>query len=124
MGLSDELIQGEAILTLGPNGDVLRIVDLVVLLLKKGPEDAYLIEEEVSIKGETRTLCRLPGAKKRPDDNHFNVALRVLKKQLRIDENHIDIDNDDVRILEEEKESLAFPGIQTIYRKRIIHCNL
>jgi hypothetical protein len=64
-------------------------------------------------------LNRLPGAKRRPDENQFLSARRIIRRQLEIDENQVEFDIK-VKNIEEEKSSSGYPGLKTVYRKRII----
>merc|ERR1712190_196292 len=62
---------------------------------------------------------RLPGTKRRPDENQFLAAKRVLQRQLKINENLVNLSKD-VQIFEEHEDSPSFPGLSTVYRKRIM----
>lgn len=69
--------------------------------------------------GKSSTQPRIPGAKRRPDENQFLCARRILKRQLEIDENAVRISTD-VGYLEEDRGSKSYPGLKTVYRKRVI----
>merc|ERR1712226_136270 len=69
-------------------------------------------------------LNRLPGSKRRPDENHFLAAKRVLSRQLHISEDYIKIDEQGVHIVQEDKDSPSYPGLRTVYVKRIISAEL
>merc|ERR1711879_690339 len=101
-------------------GSLLRIVDIVVLKLSRQDKSDFLVEtvEKLENKRQNR-LDRLPAIKRRPDENQF-VAMRKLLKRLRIDENFVFLDNMKVSVYEEGKESPSYPGIATLYRKRVI----
>merc|ERR1719163_2283007 len=97
------------------------------MLLKKEGQDAYLVEASLAHGnqgGQKETLNRLPGTKRRPDENQFVTAQRVLKRQLKMDENFASIKQDDVKVLEDDQQSLSYPGMKTLYRKRIISAEL
>merc|ERR1712217_632874 len=98
------------------NGCVVRVVDIVCLWVRKG-EEVLVMTEETSADGARKSLNLLPGAKRRPDENQFLTAQRVLKRQLKMDENCVNLNADNVQILEERKESPSYPGIVTMYRK-------
>eukprot|EP00929_Paragymnodinium_shiwhaense_P009098 TRINITY_DN113140_c0_g1_i1.p1 TRINITY_DN113140_c0_g1~~TRINITY_DN113140_c0_g1_i1.p1 ORF type:complete len:765 (+),score=218.89 TRINITY_DN113140_c0_g1_i1:77-2371(+) len=122
---SNELIKGEAALMVNQTGKLVRIVDVVLLIINKHGSDQVLIEaSEKKPSGQTTKLERLPGTKRRPDENQFVTAQRVLKKQLKMDPNCINMNGQDVQILEEEKVSPHYPGLTTVYRKRIIKATL
>jgi len=95
-------------------------VDIVLLRLTKACTKELLIETgEVRQEG-TISHNRLPGSKRRPDENQFVTARRILRRQLMVGENYVNLHAKDVQILEEEKASPSYPGLPTIYRKRII----
>mmetsp|Transcript_126589 Transcript_126589/g.218421 ORF Transcript_126589/g.218421 Transcript_126589/m.218421 type:complete len:767 (-) Transcript_126589:152-2452(-) len=118
---SAELIKGESSLMQDAGGSLTRVVDVVVIKLVHSVTQSILVQTEQSYPDGTKVpLKRLPGAKRRPDENQFLTAKRILKRQLKVDENHVTYDAKDVQVVEEEKESLAYPGLRTVYRKRII----
>jgi len=122
---SDELLKGEASLMTDADGKVVRTVDIVLLILKKQGTDSTLVEvSEKNSEGITNPLNRLPGAKRRPDENQFVAAQRILKRQLKMDENLVSLNSVDVKVIEEQKDSPSYPGLTTIYRKRIISAEL
>lgn len=118
---SNELIKGESSLMVDASGKVVRVVDVVLLLLAKEGVGEILVEtQEKYGAGDAKTLNRLPGTKRRPDENHFVTAQRVLKRQLKMDENVVNLNKEDVKVIEEQKDSPSFPGVSSMYRKRII----
>jgi len=123
--ISAELIKGESSLMQDTDGSLVRTVDVVVLKLIHAVSNSVLVQTEQTFPDGTKaTLIRLPGAKRRPDENQFLTARRVLKRQLKVEENHVTLSKDGVQIAEEEKVSVAYPGLRTIYRKRIITATL
>lgn len=107
------------------DGSVIRIVDVVVIKLVHSVTQSILVQTEQTFPdGAKVSLKRLPGAKRRPDENQFLTARRILKRQLKVEENHVTLDANSVQVAEEEKESLAYPGLRTVYRKRIITATL
>jgi len=116
---SAELIKGEATLMQDGAGALSRVVDIVVLIIAKGAGEILVQTEQVFADGKSQKLDRLPGAKRRPDENHFLSARRILRRQLEIDENQVELDTS-VTNLEEEKNSTSYPGLKTMYRKRLI----
>lgn len=126
--ISAELIKGESSLMTKNEGAktvLVRTVDVVVLKLVHAVTQSILVQTEQTFPDGTKaTLERLPGAKRRPDENQFLTARRVLKRQLKVEENHVTLDASNVQVAEEEKDSLAYPGLQTIYRKRVITATL
>lgn len=123
--ISAELLKGESSLMLSTDGKVIRVVDVVVIKLIHSVTGSVLVQTlQTFPDGATQDLKRLPGAKRRPDENQFLTARRILKRQLKVEENHVTLDSQNVLVAEEEKESTAFPGLRTIYRKRIITATL
>lgn len=122
---STELIKGESSLMEDDGGKVIRVVDLIIMkIVNPGTGDVLVQTEQTFGDGTKNTLNRLPGAKRRPDENQFLTARRLLRKQLKIDENNCILDAKNVQYYEEEKSSQAFPGVRTVYRKRLIRADL
>jgi len=116
---SNELVKGESSLMQQPDGRIVRIVDIVLLTIFLS--DGKLLVEAAEVnQGDTRVVERLPGTKRRPDENQFLAAQRYLTKTLKIQENLVAFDPKCVKVVEEETISTSFPGFPTVYRKRII----
>jgi hypothetical protein len=123
--ISAELMRGESTLMLEQDGKLIRVVDVVVIKLVHSISGSVLVQTKQTLPDGVETqLKRLPGAKRRPDENQFLTARRILKRQLKIEENHVTLDAQNVQVAEEIKESLAYPGLRTTYRKRIITATL
>eukprot|EP00747_Dinoflagellata_sp_TGD_P095108 gnl/TRDRNA2_/TRDRNA2_166350_c0_seq2.p1 gnl/TRDRNA2_/TRDRNA2_166350_c0~~gnl/TRDRNA2_/TRDRNA2_166350_c0_seq2.p1 ORF type:complete len:778 (+),score=217.81 gnl/TRDRNA2_/TRDRNA2_166350_c0_seq2:90-2423(+) len=121
---STELIKGESALMQDANNAVLRVVDIVIMKIMNPVTKDLLVQTEQDYPDGTKvTLNRLPGAKRRPDENQFLTARRILRKQLKIDENQVCLSRD-VQFFEEEKPSVSYPGLRTVYRKRVITAEL
>jgi len=115
-----ELVRGESTLSEDSSGKVLRCVDVVVVMIVRNDGSELLVQSEhISSHGAKSTLNRLPGAKRRPDENQFLCARRIIRRQLEIDDNRVDLDRD-VQVIEQEEDSTAYPGLQTVCRKRLI----
>mmetsp|Transcript_60680 Transcript_60680/g.159540 ORF Transcript_60680/g.159540 Transcript_60680/m.159540 type:complete len:780 (-) Transcript_60680:278-2617(-) len=120
---SAELIRGESALV-QVGGKLQRVVDVVLMVVRNPTSGEVLVQsEQVDSHGHKTRLDRLPGAKCRPDENQFLSARRILRRQLEIDENQVRLDRD-VTFIEEEKPSSAYPGLKTVYRKRMIRAEL
>lgn len=121
---SAELVRGEASLALGPNGGALRVVDIVLVALRRpGTRDLLVQTARREPTGQRTPLNRLPGAKCRPDEHHFLGARRILRKQLGIDESEVVFDSE-VRAVQEQGYSSDYPGLETVLRKRLIFAQL
>merc|ERR1712050_12147 len=113
--LNEELVKGEAQLTRKPDGSIIRLVDVVILRITRSDGDSV-----VEISGVAGQSGRLPAVKRRPDENPFWAAKRVLSKVLKISENLVNIDRNNVLLIEEETTSKAYVGLPTIYRRLVI----
>mmetsp|Transcript_60102 Transcript_60102/g.127332 ORF Transcript_60102/g.127332 Transcript_60102/m.127332 type:complete len:789 (-) Transcript_60102:190-2556(-) len=122
---SAELIRGESTLQQDPaTQKPVRVVDVVLMVVQRAAGSEILIQtEQADAQGHRSRLDRLPGAKCRPDENQFLSARRILRRQLDIDENLVKLDRE-VGVLEEEKQATAYPGLKTVYRKRMIKAEL
>jgi len=121
---SRELMCGESSLSLDENGQVIRIVDQIVLKVVS-PSNRVLVQvAHVQPDGQLHLLNRFPAAKGRPDESQFVTARRILRKQIRIDEDQVRLDPKKARIFEESRKSASVPGMMTVYRKRIIEATV
>mmetsp|Transcript_76031 Transcript_76031/g.181856 ORF Transcript_76031/g.181856 Transcript_76031/m.181856 type:complete len:765 (-) Transcript_76031:159-2453(-) len=116
---SSELIKGETRL-LQVESEILVITEVVMLILRNAENKEILVQTaQVWPDGKTSHQARIPGAKRRPDENQFLCARRILKRQLEIDENAVRI-SQEVGYIEEDRSSKGYPGLKTVYRKRVI----
>mmetsp|Transcript_73026 Transcript_73026/g.237457 ORF Transcript_73026/g.237457 Transcript_73026/m.237457 type:complete len:773 (-) Transcript_73026:133-2451(-) len=121
---SVELVRGEATLVKCAGGGLQRIVDVVMLIIENPSTGEVLVQTAHEKKdGHKTTLNRLPGAKCRPDENQFLSARRILRRQLDMNENDASIVLE-VHVVEEEKPTDFYPGLKTVYRKRLIRAQL
>merc|ERR1711972_407400 len=103
MGFSEELVKGEAALLRKPNGQIIRVVDVLIVKVQRLADKSTVVEvEEVKTDGTRRPLRRWPAVKRRADENPFWAAHRVLNKVLRISENMVTMDPKNVQVVEEE----------------------
>jgi len=125
--MTDELAKGEAALV-DVDGRLLRVVDIVMVKVTKDTEEVLAeVEEEVGDPGGqvARTqLNWLPAVKRRPDENMYVAGKRCINRYLGIDENAVIFNTGSVLIAEEEKDSQTYPGLKSLYRKRIITANV
>jgi hypothetical protein len=123
--ISDELTKGESSLMVDSDGSIIRYVDVVLLKLKNAKNNKILIQtERVYEDGSKQSLKRLPATDKRPDENLFFSAKHIVTRKLHVSDNHVAFSTTDVHCVEEEKQSLAYPGLRTVYRKRIVNAML
>jgi len=117
---SRELMSGESTLLVDDQGKVVRVVDQVVLIVVS-PTNKILVQNAHVMPDSTEHLLnRLPAAKGRPDESQFVTARRILRKQMRIDENQVRLDPNKARIFEESRISPSYPCMRTVYRRRFI----
>jgi len=122
---STELVKGEASLMAGVDGGLVRVVDIVLLkLVNPQASEMLVLSERTHSGGEVDSTPGLPSAKRRPDENQFLTVKRILRRQLKIDENRVKINAKSVRYYQEEKALPEFPGITTVFRRRVIAARL
>jgi len=122
--LSAELTSGESSLMTSPHGELVRLVDVVLLkIFRARRREVLVVTRAKQDETEEVGLNRLPGTKRRPDENHFLAAKRVLSRQLLLSEDRVKLDQG-VHIVQEDKDSPSYPGLQTVYVKRIISVEL
>jgi len=121
---SKELSSGASSLVAGKDTTLIRIVDVVLLKLLNSKND-ILVQANQKYEDMTEVkLNRLPGTKKRLDENMFFAARRIIARDLLIDLNDVICNAKDVEAAEEEKQSLAYPGLRTVYRKKTVMAHL
>jgi hypothetical protein len=119
---SAELLKGECQLIQDPeSGAVVRIVEPVLVRMLNTAKGTMLVQaEHKDEKGAVVQLHRLVGTKRRPDENIFNTAKRILQKYLQLDPNQVTFETKDIQVEENETESQAYPGMRTLYQKRTV----
>mmetsp|Transcript_75881 Transcript_75881/g.180306 ORF Transcript_75881/g.180306 Transcript_75881/m.180306 type:complete len:769 (+) Transcript_75881:82-2388(+) len=123
--LSNETLKGECSITTNAAGDTIRVVDLVFLkIVDPVAGDTLVQTEQTHPNGERVVLNRLPGAKRRPDENQYLTVRRILRRQLKIDENMVSIDPSSGEYYVDEKPPQGYPKISNVYRKRVITVKL
>jgi len=118
--LCEELRMGTARLHADSSGKVRRVCDIVLLHMTDDRGRLLIEAEQTFPDGSTKALNRLPGEKRRPDENPFVTAWQIVNEHLKTDPSFVALTESDVQCFEEEKESVAFPGITTLYRKHLI----
>lgn len=121
---SNDLIKGESSLQTTANGELIRVVDLINLKVIHPSKDILVQTHQVLADGSKKDYNRLPGAGRRPEENMFLTARRLLRRHLKIEDNDVVIDPSKVMLSEEERQSPNFPGIRTVYRKHLISADL
>lgn len=116
--LVKELVRGESTLMINADGRVLRVVDVALLYLVRSDTKQVLVQLPEHEGGG----YRLPGGKRRPDENPFRSVQRFINKHLALDSNCVAL-HKDVVLVEEETVSPKFNGLVTVYRKRIIRAD-
>merc|ERR1712190_484354 len=121
---SQELYRGEASVQDNSKGELVRTVNVVIIILSDRKSGKTLVQtKQTSVRGDGQSKARLPGNKCRPDENHFICARKIFRRELEIDDNSVHF-NEDVLFVEEEQSSTNYPGIKTIYRKFLIRAEL
>lgn len=119
---SNELIKGECHLELTPEGTLIRVVDLVLLKIVNLATGDILVNTEQKARDGSKVsiVNALPGAKRRPDENQFVTARRLMRKQLKMLDNDYSFDAENVQYFEEKTAPRLYPGIPSFYSKRLI----
>lgn len=117
--LCAQLARGECQLVPDSQGCLKRIVDVVLvkLVCKRG---VVIETEQAHTDGRVKAHQRLPGAKRRPDENQFMTAKRILEKQLKVDESRVRFEEHEVLVHDNREDNAKFPGLPTTYKKRIL----
>eukprot|EP00746_Dinoflagellata_sp_MGD_P008235 gnl/MRDRNA2_/MRDRNA2_116460_c0_seq1.p1 gnl/MRDRNA2_/MRDRNA2_116460_c0~~gnl/MRDRNA2_/MRDRNA2_116460_c0_seq1.p1 ORF type:complete len:812 (-),score=187.17 gnl/MRDRNA2_/MRDRNA2_116460_c0_seq1:107-2542(-) len=117
--IAQEMSQGESCLMENSSGKVVRVTDVVLLRLKEPTSGRVLVETEQQFSdGRRRVVNRLPGTKRRPNENIITTSRRILSTMLKIEEDDVNVGQ--TELLEEERDSPSYPGIMTVYRKHIV----
>eukprot|EP00927_Polykrikos_kofoidii_P066946 TRINITY_DN62500_c0_g1_i1.p1 TRINITY_DN62500_c0_g1~~TRINITY_DN62500_c0_g1_i1.p1 ORF type:complete len:940 (-),score=159.26 TRINITY_DN62500_c0_g1_i1:54-2711(-) len=120
--LSKELRRGEAELKQGGENGVLRSVDIVLLLVRNPLTGETLVQTQKTVEGRQVSVVRLPGVKRRPGENMFAAARRVLTDVLKMGSDEIQIDKErGVQEMHQEQDSASYPGLKTRYSRHIVH---
>jgi len=120
--LSTELLMGECTLVNDPDSGLVRVVEPILLNLVDPSNEKLLVQtEQMYADGTKVELNRLPGTKRRPDENVFLSARRIIERNLKIDLNHVIFSTKGVEASEaDNQESVAYPGLPCVYQKRTV----
>jgi len=122
--LSEELYRGAAFISEGEQGELVRTVNVVLVILRDAKTNRMLVQTSLTDeKGAEKAVPRLPGNKCRPDENHFICARQTVQREIELDENALVFD-ETVRFVEEVQVSPNYPGIKTVYRKFLVTANI
>lgn len=106
------------------NKKLVRVID-VVLLRMRTPNFQILVEtEHVLPDGRQVITNRLPATKRRQGENVWATARRMVEAKLRMLDDQVNIREGFEDFEEEIKESEAYPGLSSIYRKHYIDANV
>jgi len=121
---SSEMLRGVSALMQDADGSVKRVVDIVVIILVNAANGDILMEAEQLLSDHLNVpLNRLPACKCRPDENHFICARRLLVESMMADPNQVRFD-ENVEFVEDERTSVSYPELKSVYRKRIVKAEL
>ncbi|CAE8623783.1 unnamed protein product [Polarella glacialis] len=116
---SSELIKGQSRIAKSPAGENLVVTEIVVLIIYNPKTKETLVHtQHTAPDGTVDAKAKLPGSKRRPDDNQFLAAHAILRNKLEIDENAVVI-SQDVRQVDAPTTRI-YPGLKSVYRKRVI----
>jgi len=114
----DELSTGKSKL-IRQKGQIVRLVEVVIVELRR-LDDKVLVQVEKEASGSSKSNIRLPAVKRRPDENVFVAAKRVLSKVIKISENLVVLDKEGVLMEEKPPEMSKAFNMPTIYRRLVI----
>merc|ERR1740121_1696672 len=111
--LAEELQVGDAALNRMPDGRIMRVVEVIVLKLQKKNGDMLVQaqQKDTSGAGAKPKDERLPGVKRRQDENLFWAAHRAFDTLLKINENMVKMNPEKVVLIEEEKPSAVYTNL-------------
>merc|ERR1719296_85733 len=119
---------GDASLKAMPDGRILRVVDVIVLkITRKNGDTLVQAHAQAGLggkKGKQIQGSRLPGTKRRQDENLFRACHRIMNRIMKINENIVQLEPAGVSLLNEEKPSENYTNLPTLYRRRIIPARL
>ncbi|CAE7233898.1 IPL1, partial [Symbiodinium pilosum] len=122
--LSDELIKGEVQVGTDKNGVPVVVSEVVNLCIHDQIHGETLCQYKQLGPGDySYEHLTLPRTARRPDENEFLVAKRILKRRLRINPNTVVLETK-VRRLQEERSTMAYPGLIFVERELVITANL
>mmetsp|Transcript_43828 Transcript_43828/g.101256 ORF Transcript_43828/g.101256 Transcript_43828/m.101256 type:complete len:763 (-) Transcript_43828:135-2423(-) len=120
---AEELVTGEAQIS-EENGKLKRVVDVVILKVTK-PDGTVLVETSESVQGGAKqVLNRLPAVKRRPLENQFLAAKRVLSDIVQIHSEMVHLSTEGIKFSTHTQDSIAYAGLRTEYRKRLINASV
>lgn len=122
--LSDELVKGEVQVGTDKNGVPVVVSEVVNLCIHDPMRCEMLCQYKQLGSGDCAyEHLSLPCTTRRPDENEFLVAKRILKRRLRINPNTVILETK-VRRLQEERSTNAYPGLIFVERELVITANL
>jgi len=114
---SQDLVRGKAMLVKMPDGRMVRQVDVVLLEIRRTDRNEILYQiAEGSAQGDHRP----PGVSQLCGEHPFWAARRLIKNDLGLPEDQVELDPTTVVTKTEIQDSTAFYGLQTSYRKLTI----
>ncbi|CAE7811076.1 IPL1 [Symbiodinium sp. CCMP2456] len=122
--LSDELVKGEVQVGTDKNGVPVVVSEVVNLCIHDPMRGEMLCQYKQLGSGDCAyEHLSLPCTTRRPEENEFLVAKRILKRRLRINPNTVILETK-VRRLQEERSTNAYPGLIFVERELVITANL
>merc|ERR1719161_1446106 len=117
--VANEVQRGESYL-MESNDRILRVVDLVLVRVAE-PKGRILVEVKHEHPDGTCTKCeRLPATKRKPGDNVWRTAQRLLETRPKLVSDQVNIRLGVEDLTEEEQESTSYPGLLSVYRKHYV----
>lgn len=119
--LLEELNGGSSVLMHRRNR-LIRVTDVVLVRIYSGGK--VLVEAKSTLKdGREVVRNRLPGTKRRPTENFWRAARRLVDSMPEIRDRVVLVFGDEETEVETQ-ESMSYPGIQSVYRKATVRGTL
>lgn len=118
--LWDEILSGESRLQENPT---LRIIPVTQVIVRRG--NNILIEaEQEFVDNRRRARNHPPSEKMKHGEHYIDAAVRCLQEELGLDGQDIEIIPSTYRQIQEEAESLSYPGLWTRYIFHVVEAKV
>eukprot|EP00452_MALV-II_sp_L67-6_P000234 gene235-108_t len=124
--LCAEISKGESLLMQDVTGEseLLRVVDVVLLRITYNQKNILVETHEQFEDGRKRETGRLPGTKQRPHESPIVTAERIVTSFLGMRAEDVNFELTNRELITAKEDSPSYPGVKTVYRKRIIPASI
>lgn len=118
--IAEEVSRGESCLY-EIDGKLKRVTTIVLMQIEDTATGRILMEVEKTVgDGAAKETNRLPGLKLRPQEEITDGVGRLVSQRLNFDLHSVHLVKEAADMVEEEDDSLGYPGLNTLYRKFIV----